>query len=70
MFWTIHLLRMHWVWWVVIVGLLVWIFLTPNHMNGHRSKKDLQLNKLKKMLEKGQITEEEFFEQKQLLEKE
>ncbi len=64
-----HFLELHWVGWVVIIAVLLWIFFTPNHTNNHRTKKSAQLDKLKKKLEKGQISEEEYVEQKQLLEK-
>lgn len=65
-----NLLEMHWIWWVVIIAFILWILVTPNHRKGGRSKKDLQRTRLRRMLEKGQISNQEYEEQKQLLENE
>jgi putative membrane protein len=59
---------MHLIWWFLWMILLVWIFATPYHIPGQRSKKDTPLDILKKRFASGQINEEEYQEKKKFIE--
>lgn len=60
---------MHLVWWFVWMILLFWIFAIPYNIPGQRGRKDSPLDALKKRFASGQITQEQYFEQKSILEK-
>ncbi|MBC7407587.1 MAG: SHOCT domain-containing protein [Arcicella sp.] len=59
---------MHFIWWFVWVMLLFWIFASPYHIPGQRSRKDSPLDILKKRFASGSITTEEYNERKKILE--
>lgn len=61
-FWGMHLL-----WWIFWVILVIWIFATPYNIPGQRTKNDTPLDILKKRFAKGEITKEEFEENKKFL---
>ena len=62
-----HYWGMHLVWWVFWVILILWIFATPYNIPGQRTKNDSPLDILKKRFAKGEITKEEFEENKKFL---
>jgi putative membrane protein len=59
---------MHIAWWFVWVFMILWIFAFPYEIPGQRYKKESPLNLLKRRLAKGQITNEDFFVMKEMLE--
>lgn len=59
---------MHYGWWFVWLALLCWIFLTPWNIPGERRKKDSPLDILQRRFASGEITKEEYSEQKRILE--
>ena len=62
-FWGMHL-----GWWFIWGILLFWIFATPYDIPGQRKKKDSPLDILQKRFASGQITKEQYHEQKAILE--
>lgn len=62
-----HYWGMHLVWWFIWVILLFWIFATPYHIPGQRSKKESPLDILKTRFASGQINKKEFLENRDLL---
>ena len=63
-----HLWGMHLVWWFVWLLLIFWIFAIPYEVPGQRKKKDTPLDILKKRFAAGEISKEEFEENKKVLE--
>lgn len=63
-----HFWGMHLVWWFVWGILIFWIFATPYDIPGQRAKKDSPLDILKKRFASGQISREEFQQNKKLIE--
>ncbi len=63
-----HYGGMHLIWWVLWMILIFWIFATPYHIPGQRSKKDSPLDILKKRFAIGEINEEEYQKKKKLIE--
>jgi len=61
-FWGMHL-----IWWFTWVFLLIWIFATPYDIPGQRNKDTTPLNILKKRFAAGQINQEQYIEQKEIL---
>ncbi len=59
---------MHFLWWFIWVCLLCWIFFTPWSIPGERRRKDGPLDILQKRFASGQITNEQYQEQKKILE--
>ena len=55
------------IWWIVWVVLLFWIFAVPYDVPGQRRRRDSPLEVLKKRFASGQITKEEFLNQKEIL---
>lgn len=63
-----HFGGMHLIWWIWWMLIIFWIFATPYHIPGQRSKKDSPLDILKKRFANGQINEEEYQAKKKLIE--
>ena len=61
---------MHLIWWFIWGILLFWIFATPYNIPGQRRRRDSPLDLLRTRLASGQITPEQYKEQKLLLETE
>jgi len=61
-FWGMHL-----VWWFFWLVLIVWIFIIPYDIPGERKQKDSSLDVLKKRFASGDITKDEYLEQKKLI---
>lgn len=59
---------MHFIWWILWLGLLFWIFFIPYNIPGERNKKDSPLDILKKRFASGQITKEQYEADKKTLE--
>ncbi|MDQ6813287.1 MAG: SHOCT domain-containing protein [Bacteroidota bacterium] len=59
---------MNFIWWFIWMVLLFWIFFTPYHIPGQRSKKDSPFDILRKRFAAGEITKEEYQEHKKILE--
>ena len=55
------------IWWIVWIVLLFWIFAIPYDIPGQRRRKDSPLEILKKRFAAGQMTKEEFLNQKEIL---
>ena len=63
-FWGMHLF-----WWIIWMALLFWVFFTPWSIPGDRRIRDLPLDILQRRYAAGEISKEQYLEQKQLLEK-
>lgn len=61
---------MHLIWWFIWGILLFWIFATPYDIPGQRRRRSSPLDLLRTRLASGQITPEQYKEQKLLLETE
>ena len=59
---------MHFIWWILWMGLLFWIFFSPYSIPRERRKKDSPLDILKKRFASGEITKEQYLEHKKILE--
>ncbi|RZJ34577.1 MAG: SHOCT domain-containing protein [Flavobacterium sp.] len=55
-------LGMHLIWWVVWMGVLIWIFATPWDIPGQRRRRDSPLQLAKRRLASGTISKEEYSE--------
>ncbi len=58
---------MHFIWWILWTGLIFWIFFTPWHIPGERRRKDSPFDILQKRFASGEITKEQYQEQKKTL---
>ena len=56
------------IWWVIWFFLLIWIFAVPYDIPGQRRRKDSPLDILKARFAAGQITKDEYLEDKKILE--
>ena len=63
-----HFFGMHLMWWFFWIILLFWIFATPYNVPGLKKKKDSPLEIFKRRFAAGEISKEEFFERKKILE--
>ncbi len=63
-----HFWGMHLIWWFIWIFFLIWIFATPWDVPGQKKKKDSPLDILQRRFASGQITKEEYLEQKAILE--
>jgi len=59
---------MHWIWWFIWLGLLVWIFAMPYDIPGQRKKRDSPFDILRKRYASGLINNDEYQERKKILE--
>ncbi len=59
---------MNLIWWIIWMGLIFWIFLTPWSIPGERRKKDTPLDILQKRFATGEITKDQYLEHRKLLE--
>jgi putative membrane protein len=55
------------IWWFVWMVLLFWIFATPYNIPGQRKAKDGPFDILQKRFAAGEITKEEYLENKKIL---
>ena len=63
-----HFGGMHLIWWFIWMVFIFWIFATPYDIPGQRKKKDSPLDILRKRFASGQITKEQYYEHKAILE--
>ena len=61
---------MNLIWWIIWIGLLVWIFAIPYDIPFQRNKKSSPLDILQKRFASGEINKEEYYEKKAIIEKE
>ncbi|MGA9211834.1 SHOCT domain-containing protein [Kaistella sp.] len=59
---------MHLIWWFVWIVFIFWIFFTPWYIPGNRRNIDSPLDILKKRFASGEISKEQYLEQKKILE--
>ncbi|WP_440998559.1 SHOCT domain-containing protein [Fodinibius sp. SL11] len=67
MFYDHHFIGMHWIWWLIVVGI---ILLVVFNVIPYRPKKELEedaMEILKKRFAHGEIEREEFEERKKIL---
>ena len=67
MFYDHHVIGMHWIWWLIVVGI---ILLVVFNVIPYRSKTELQddaMEILMKRFARGEIEQEEFDERKRIL---
>lgn len=64
-----YYLGMNLIWWVLWIGLLIWIFLIPYDIPGQRHKKTGPIEILKMRFAKGEISYEEYEKIRAILEK-
>jgi putative membrane protein len=67
MFYDHHFIGMHWIWWLIVVGILL---LVVFNIIPYRPKTELEENAmeiLKKRFARGEIEREEFEERKKIL---
>lgn len=67
MFYDHHFIGMHWIWWLIVVGI---ILLVVFNIIPYRPKTELEENALeilKKRFARGEIEREEFEERKKIL---
>jgi len=55
------------IWWIIWIGLLVWIFAIPYRIPGQRGIRETPFDILQKRLASGDITTEEYQEKKRIL---
>ena len=68
MFYENYYWGMSFVWWIVWMGLLVWIFAIPFDIPFQRKRKDSALDILQKRFASGQISSDEYAQSKKTLE--
>jgi putative membrane protein len=59
---------MNLIWWIIWIGLLVWIFAIPYDIPFQRNKKSSPLDILQKRFASGEINKEEYYEKKTIIE--
>ncbi|MGY3053128.1 putative membrane protein [Pedobacter sp. UYEF25] len=62
-----HFGGMNLIWWFIWMILIFWIFATPYNIPGQRKKRITPLESLKTRFALGEITKEEYLEQKEIL---
>ncbi len=55
------------IWWIIWFVVLFWIFAVPYDIPGQRRKKDSPLDILKKRFASGQMSKEEYLNQRDIL---
>lgn len=58
---------MHLIWWFIWIVFLIWVFLIPTQW-GKRTRREEPLDILKRRFARGEISKEQFEEQKKVLE--
>ncbi len=67
MFYDHHFIGMHWIWWIILIGItLLLVFnIVPYRSSRNRSEDALEV--LKKRFARGEIEKEEFEERKRII---
>jgi putative membrane protein len=68
MFYDTSYYGMHFVWWLIWMGLLFWIFAIPYDIPGQKLKRESPLDLLRKRYVMGEITADEYDQKKKFLE--
>ena len=68
MFYTNYYWGMNFVWWIIWMGLLLWIFAVPYDIPGQRRRIDSPLDILQKRFASGQISSDEYSEKRKIIE--
>jgi len=61
---------MNFFWWIIWGGLLIWIFAIPYDIPFQRNKKSSPLDILQKRFASGEISKDEYYEKKTIIENE
>ncbi len=64
-----HFWGMHYLWWIFLIIIFIWIFITPYGIPGQRTKRETPLDILKRRFARREITKEEFEDMKKQIEK-
>lgn len=64
-----HYFGMHFIWWLLLIVVLVWVFSTQRHGNKPGSEKETPLDILKKRFANGEINEAEYEAKRKILNK-
>jgi len=59
---------MNLIWWIVWMGLLLWIFAIPYDIPFQRNRKTSPLDILKSRFAKGEISQDEYYDRKTIIE--
>ena len=59
---------MHLIWWFIWIIFIIWIFFTPYFIPGQMRNTNTPIGILKKRFASGEITKEQYLEQKKILE--
>jgi putative membrane protein len=68
MFYENNYWGMNFIWWIIWIGLLVWIFAIPYDIPFQRNSKNSPLDILLKRFAAGEISKEEYDEKKAIIE--
>ena len=68
MFYENYYWGMSFIWWIIWMGLLIWIFAIPYDIPFQRRRKDSPLDILQKRFAAGQISSDEYAQSKRTLE--
>lgn len=69
MFYENYYYGMNIVWWIAWIILIFWIFAIPVAIPGQRKRADSTLQILQKRFAAGEITTDDYFEKKKIIEK-
>ena len=67
MFFDHHFIGMHWIWWLIVVGIILLVAFNIIPYRPNVEPKEDALEILKKRFARGEIEREEFEERKQVL---
>ncbi len=67
MFYNHHFIGMHWIWWLIVVGITLLLVFNIIPYRSRRDLNDDALDILKKRFARGEIEKEEFEERKQII---
>jgi putative membrane protein len=62
-----HMMGMHWIWWLLIIGSILLIILFSYQNTATRASDEDALSILKKRYARGEIEKDEYEERKQIL---
>lgn len=63
-----HFIGMHWIWWIIVVGIILLVLFNIIPYRPKTELEDDALKMLKKRFARGEIEREEFEERKKILE--
>ena len=68
MFYDHHFVGMHWIWWLIVVGIVLLVVFNVIPYRPKTELKDDAMEILKKRFARGEIEREEFEERKRIIE--